>query len=126
MDSNGQNRSLKKLRFPPVAYALAGNVLLYASLPPVGWSWLAWIAPACWLPLIESHEFSTHSQKPPRSRRVYRTLFCTHMLFWLLLLQGMRLAHWTTNFGWIALAGYLGLYLPLFAVSYTHLRAHET
>ena len=114
MDSNGQNRSLKKLRFPPVAYALAGNVLLYASLPPVGWSWLAWIAPACWLPLIESHEFSTHSQKPPRSRRVYRTVFCTHMLFWLLLLQGMRLAHWTTNFGWIALAGYLGLYLPLF------------
>tara|TARA_B110000263_G_scaffold249764_1_gene268417 strand:+ start:3604 stop:5112 length:1509 start_codon:yes stop_codon:yes gene_type:complete len=32
----------------------------------------------------------------------------------MIMLQGLRLAHWTTHFGWLALGLYLGIYLPCF------------
>ena len=100
-----------QLRFAPIAYAFTGNLLLYACLPPLGLSWLAWLTPCCWLPLIASPGLSNAKTNP---RRVYFGLYVTHVLCWLALLQGMRLAHWTTYFGWAALSFYLGIYLPLF------------
>ncbi len=72
---------------------------------------MAWFAPACWFPLIAVKDLSYRSGS---SKRTYFALYITHTCCWLALLQGMRLAHWTTYFGWAALSFYLGLYLPLF------------
>lgn len=98
-------------RFSPFLYGLLGNGLLYLCLPPLGWSWAAWFAPACWFPLIAAKHLNYRNGT---SKRVYFALYITHVCCWLALLQGMRLAHWTTYFGWAALSGYLGIYLPLF------------
>lgn len=35
-------------------------------------------------------------------------------VYWLISIQGVRLAHWSTHFGWLALGFYLGIYIPLF------------
>jgi len=98
-------------RFSPFLYGLLGNCLLYLCLPPIGWSWAAWLAPACWLPLIAARKLNYRNAT---LKRAYLGLYITHVCCWLALLQGMRLAHWTTYFGWSALSIYLGLYLPLF------------
>ncbi|MAP73422.1 MAG: apolipoprotein N-acyltransferase [Planctomycetaceae bacterium] len=98
-------------RFSPFLYGLLGNCLLYLCLPPIGWSWAAWLAPACWLPLIAVRKLNDQNAT---LKRAYFGLYITHVCCWLALLQGMRLAHWTTYFGWSALSIYLGLYLPLF------------
>lgn len=98
-------------RCSPFLYGLLGNCLLYACLPPLGWSWAAWVAPAFWFPFIATKNLQFRGST---TRGVYLSLYFGHSLCWLALLQGMRLAHWTTYFGWGALSFYLGLYLPLF------------
>ncbi|MAT12401.1 MAG: apolipoprotein N-acyltransferase [Rhodopirellula sp.] len=105
------DRTDSPFRFSPFLYGLLGNCLLYLCLPPVGWSWAAWLAPGCWLPLIAAEKLNYRNAS---SKRVYFGLYVAHVGCWLALLQGMRLAHWTTYFGWGALSIYLGLYLPLF------------
>ncbi len=102
------------LRFSPVLYGFLGNCLLYTCLPPLGWSWMAWLAPACWIPLVAVNHPDRNGQP---AKGTYFSLYLFHVLFWLALLQGMRLAHWTTYFGWVALSLYLGIYLPLFVMS---------
>jgi len=100
-----------QFRCSPFLYGLLGNCLLYACLPPLGWSWAAWVAPVFWFPLIAAQKLQFRGSS---TRRVYLSLYFSHSLCWLALLQGMRLAHWTTYFGWSALSFYLGIYLPLF------------
>ena len=100
-----------QFRCSPFFYGLLGNFLLYACLPPLGWSWAAWVAPAFWFPLIAAKKLQFRGKT---TKRIYLSLYFSHSLCWLALLQGMRLAHWTTYFGWCALSFYLGIYLPLF------------
>jgi apolipoprotein N-acyltransferase len=86
--------------------SLAGAFLLWAAFPPWGWSLLAWVAPVPWFMLAGDEKLA--------ARRPYGVLWAVGFLHWLLLLQGVRLAHWATYFGWVALAAYLAIYLPLF------------
>jgi len=44
----------------------------------------------------------------------YRCLWLAGMFFWLAALQWLRLPHWATGFGWLALGIYFGCYLPTF------------
>lgn len=88
--------------------ALVGSLLLYVSLPLLAWWPIAWIAPIPWLWLI--------AQKQLAARRPYLAIYLASWVFWLALLQGVRLAHPLLIFGWIALAAYLAAYLPLFVV----------
>ncbi len=81
-------------------------MLLWAALPPLNWWPLAWIAPVCWLLLIQQEKLS--------GTRPYGAIWLASAIYWTLVLQGIRLAHWANYFGLLALAGYLGLYLPLF------------
>ena len=78
-----------------IAFALAGCCLLWVSFPPVGLSWLAWLAPLPWLYLIE--------RPTELGRRPYWALWLVGLVFWLAMLQGIRLAHWLNHFGWLAL-----------------------
>ncbi len=44
----------------------------------------------------------------------YLVLFLVGFFFWLAALQWLRLPHWATGFGWLALGFYFACYLPLF------------
>lgn len=94
-------------RSPSVALpAFLSSLALWLSFAPVGASFLAWFAPLGWLAVIE--------RDPALSKRNYFTLYLSGLLFWLLNLQGIRLAFWALIFGWIALSIYLAIYIPLF------------
>ena len=86
--------------------ALTGSLLLAAALPPLDLWPLAWIAPVWWVLLIRRRELP--------GGRPYRSLWLAGFVFWLLAYHWLRLPHWATNFGWIALAFYLAFYLPVF------------
>jgi apolipoprotein N-acyltransferase len=97
---------------------LAGAILLWAAFPPLSLPWLAWIAPVPW------HWLVAWPRLP--GRRPYVALWLAGFTQWLFLLQGIRLAHPALYAGWIALAAYLGVYLPVFVglsrVAVHHLR----
>ena len=86
--------------------ALVGAVVLWAALPPLDWWWLGWIAPVWWLMLARRKELA--------GRHPYRVLWLAGFLFWMAAYHFLRLPHWATSIGWVALAAYLGFYLPIF------------
>ncbi len=90
----------------PFWLSAASGLLLWAALPPLDWWCLAWIAPAFWLRLVR--------QEAWRGRRPYVAIWFSSVLFWIAVLQGIRLAHWANYLGLVALAAYLGIYVPLF------------
>lgn len=86
----------------------SGAVLLWAAFPPLDLPWLAWVAPWPWLHLV---------QRPTLpARRTALWLWLAGSAHWLLMLEGIRRAHPALYAGWLALAVYLGLYLPLFVL----------
>jgi apolipoprotein N-acyltransferase len=88
------------------ALAIAGNVLLWAALPPLSLAPLAWLAPVPWLMLVRRSSLD--------GRRAYAAIWLVSVLFWLAALYWLTLPHWATAIGWVALAIYLGFYLPAF------------
>ncbi|HVU88347.1 MAG TPA: apolipoprotein N-acyltransferase [Pirellulales bacterium] len=99
-----------------LGWGLLGSLLLWLSLPPVGWWPLAWIAPVPWLALVRRRELP--------GRRPYPALYLAGLAFWLGALHWLRLPHPETSLGWIALSGYLGCYLPVF-VALSRVAVHE-
>jgi apolipoprotein N-acyltransferase len=85
---------------------IAGSLLLFAAFPPLNLPWLAWVAPVPWLWLVRLPQLP--------GRRPYLALWLAGTVHWLAMLQGIRLAHPALYAGWIALAAYLGAYLPVF------------
>lgn len=100
----------------PVALAFGGAVLLWTSLPPVGLAPLAFFALIPWVLLLQ---LPTLQCDRPRwlGQRPYRMLYLAGFAFWLMALYWLTLPHWATNFGWLALSGYLGCYLPAFVLA---------
>jgi apolipoprotein N-acyltransferase len=96
----------------PLWLSSASSLLLWAALPPLNWWPLAWIAPVCWLRLI--------TQDPLRGRRPYVAIWFSSVLFWMAVMQGIRLAHWANYLGLLALGSYLGIYVPLFIAVARH------
>jgi apolipoprotein N-acyltransferase len=94
-------------QIPPIALpAFLSSLALWASFAPLSASFLAWVAPIGWLIVIE------RGASP--GKRGYFLLYLSGVLFWLLTLQGIRLAFWALIFGWIAISVYLAIYIPLF------------
>ncbi|HUY32100.1 MAG TPA: apolipoprotein N-acyltransferase [Pirellulales bacterium] len=94
-------------RTSTLALGLSGSVLLYLSFPPVDLWPLAWVAPIAWIYLIRLEELP--------GRRQYRTLWLAGSCFWLGVLYWLCLPYPPASWiGWLALSGYLGVYLPLF------------
>ena len=89
-------------------FALASGSagLLWAAQPPLGWWPFAFVALIPWLRLAATAD--------PLPRFFYRSQWLAATGFWLLSLQGLRHAHPLMFLCWIALAGYLAVYLPLF------------
>jgi apolipoprotein N-acyltransferase len=80
--------------------------LYWASLPPLELWPLAWLAPIPWLVLVRRPALP--------GRRPYGQLWLCGAAFWLAAVYWLVLPHWSAAFGWLALAAYLGLYLPAF------------
>ena len=122
-------------------HAAVGAALLWVALPPVDWFGLAWIAPLWWVLLIRRKELNgqgfsrrveNENRAGPESGGLfartksaiagcpasfptgYRALWLVGFIFWLAAVHYLRLPHWTTGFGWVALAFYLAFYLPVF------------
>ncbi len=51
---------------------------------------------------------------------MYVAIWLSSVLFWIAVMQGIRLAHWATYIGLVALGLYLGVYLPLFIAVARH------
>ncbi len=85
---------------------LISSLLCWLAFPPVGWGWLAWIAPIGWLLPIAWKTLPGH--------RPYRILWLASLVFWLLTIHWIRLPHPLNYVAWATLAGYLACYLPLF------------
>jgi apolipoprotein N-acyltransferase len=79
---------------------------MWAALPPLDWWPLAWIAPVPWILLVRRPALS--------GRRAYVTLWAAGFAFWMGVLHWLRLPHWATSFGWVALSFYFAFYLPVF------------
>jgi apolipoprotein N-acyltransferase len=95
---------------------LTGSLLLWGAFPPLNLPWLAWLAPVPWLYL---------AQRPTLAGwRPYFVLWFCGTVHWLLMLQGIRLAHPALYAGWIALSAYLGVYLPVF-IGLTRVAVHR-
>lgn len=90
----------------PFWVALFGSLLLFVAQPPLGWSYVAWVAPLPWLYLATAEQLE--------GRRPYLRIWLAGACYWLAALHWIRLAHPATIFGLLLLAGYLGVYLPLF------------
>lgn len=95
---------------------LAGSLILWAAFPPLNLPWLGWIAPVPWLWLAQ--------QPKVAGWRPYVVLWLAGSIHWLLMLNGIRLAHPALYAGWIALSAYLGVYLPVF-IGLTRVARHR-
>ncbi len=95
---------------------LSGSLVLWAAFPPLNLPWLAWLAPAAWLYLAQ--------QPTLTGWRPYVVLWICGTVHWLLMLDGIRLAHPALYAGWIALSAYLGVYLPVF-IGLTRVAVHR-
>lgn len=96
--------------------ACASSLLLWAAFPPFDLWPLAWLAPVPWLLLIGREKLS--------GKRPYLQIAAAGMLHWLLMLQGVRLAHPALYGGWVALSAYLAMYLVLF-ISISRVAVHR-
>lgn len=87
--------------------AVLGSLLAWASLPPLAWGWLGWLAPVPWLVLAQSSELP--------GRRPYLALYIGGLIYWLLAIYWLILPYPAfTWMGWLALSAYLAIYLPVF------------
>jgi apolipoprotein N-acyltransferase len=107
---------LRRWHGSTLGLASVGALLLWAALPPMEFSSLAWIAPAWWVMLIRRPALQGH--------RPYLVLWVVGFLFWMAALHWLRLPHWATSFGWVALSAYFGCYLPVF-VSLSRVAVHR-
>ncbi len=94
----------------------SGALLLAAAFPPFNLGLVAWFALVPWLWLC--------LQEKLPGKRPYLSLWSIGFVFWLWLLQGIRLAHPLLIFGWLALSAYVAVYLPLF-IGLTRKAVHE-
>ncbi len=88
---------------------LLGSGLLWASLPPLEWAPLAWVAPIPWLILVLANKLP--------GRRPYCGLFFAGTAFWLATTYWLWFPHPPeTGAGWAIGSLYLGIFLPAFVV----------
>ena len=90
---------------PPAVSGLASAVLLWVAFPPIGWSWLAWVALVPLFLLIVSR----------RSRAsLYFGAWAGGMAFWLLSIHWVRLTDETAWLAWVVMALALSAWWPGF------------
>ena len=92
----------------PGILALSSSIALAISLPPLHFSAAIWLAPLGWLTIIRNPSLA--------GKRPYLKIWAANFAFWLIYLWGIRNAHVALYAGWLALAAYVAIYVPLFIV----------
>jgi apolipoprotein N-acyltransferase len=124
---------------PTFFVALSSLTMLWLSFPPVGWWWLAWLAPVPLIWLILSPEpakaVSRHSapsekasagkytsiQDSPvwipsllgKRKGFYPMLYAAGLAYWLATFYFIPFPHPALWFGWLAISAYMAIYTPL-------------
>ncbi len=101
--------------------AIAAPTALWISQPPVGFWPLAFVAVVPWIYLAVGLA-SSASGVP---KRVYAVVWLPSVLYWLVSLQGLRLAHPLMFIPWILFACYLAFYHVLFVVALGRFQARR-
>lgn len=116
MDSRGGGsvRMLIGMKVPRVSrpiypLAFASATLLWMAQPPLGWWPLAFIALVPWVLAAATPSALGY--------RDYGGIWLAGFVFWSVTLQGLRHAHPWMFLPWLALAGYLAIYPPLFVAA---------
>ncbi len=112
--ANGTETSSRRPSRLPVLLVAIGLLFYWIGLPPLKQPWGGYIASfflcaAVYIPF-------------PSGRRTWLGIYLVSALFWLALLQGIRLAYWPLWGGWIALSLYVAVYVPLFVATAKRLR----
>lgn len=121
-DSKSSNSSQAEAAQPRYAnqvrwtLALSSSLLLWTSFAPLQLTVTSLFALVPWLLLC--------ANPSPFRKSDYFRLWIAGCVFWLLILQGIRLAYWPLYAGWIALSLYLAIYVPLF-VGITRVAHHH-
>ncbi|QGJ68968.1 Hypothetical protein PBC10988_6330 [Planctomycetales bacterium 10988] len=102
-------RPLAKLvRWRLPLLCILGTLLFWMSFPPLNWGLLAWLAPVPWLLVMSMRSWD--------SRRPLLWIWFAGGLFWFASLHWLRYPHPATSVGWVMMAAYLGLYLPIWII----------
>ena len=86
-------------------WSLASCVILWASLPPLGYWQLGWVVLAPLVPLVYA--------KTLEGKRPYLKLWCACLLFWLGTFYFIPFPHPALWAGWFVVSAYLAVYLPM-------------
>lgn len=117
-DPRNQNR-LPRFCLSPFGLTLFSGILLWLSLPPVGFSWLAWLAPVPLLSLVlttEDEDAKRVEARPRLLKRPMMQVWLASLIFWLATFYFIPLPHPILFVGWFALSAYLAVYTPLMLV----------
>lgn len=90
----------------------ASPIALWLSQPPIGFWPLALVAIIPWIQLAS--DLAANRDSP--SRRAYAIIWLLSAAYWLISLQGLRLAHPLMFIPWIVFAFYLAAYHLLFVI----------
>ena len=86
--------------------AFVGGLLYWLALPPIGISFLGWVALTPWIWIV--------AQRRPLTRREWQGIWLASFCFWLATLYFIPIPHWALWFGWPALCAYLSIFIPAF------------
>ena len=96
----------------PFWMTLLSAILLWLSFPPLGLSWLAWIAPVPFLTLLIGNDETVCYRRRPLTKA-----WAASLIFWLATFYFIPYPHPILFIGWFALSAYLAVYTPLFLVA---------
>ena len=103
-----ERAALSSNRLPVMLWSALGAGLMFASLPPLHWSWLGWIALVPWMRLVY--------WPAPLSRGQYAVFYLGCFCFYLASLYWLFLPYWATGIGGVCLAAYFAVY-PVLVVN---------
>lgn len=103
-------------RLPVFWPAMATSIGLWLSVAPVGWFWLAWIAPAplIYLAARPSLAGNRDDGSPVSTRRAYWMIFLAGLFYWLSTFYFIPIPHPALWGGWLAVSLYMAVYTPVF------------
>ena len=119
VEGKRNQNSLHRVCLSPFGRTLLSSALLWLAFPPVGFSWLAWLAPVPLLSLIlnaEDDNESVTNVRAPLLKRPMMQVWWASLVFWLVTFYFIPFPHPILIIGWIALSAYLAVYTPLLLV----------
>lgn len=104
-DDDNQESSRRLGGFLVLLFASISLGMLWVSFPPVGFSWLAWVAPVPMVWLVMARSLP--------ARRPYWQLFFAGLFYWMATFYFIPIPHPALWVGWFAISSYMAIYTPM-------------